>query len=81
MRPVVEDGQITRLIGVERDVSARKASEEHERASSLRAATLADALSAEKSLLPLTPRCHHDRQRAQLHSAAMGTATMASCSR
>ena len=51
VRPIVEDGRLTRLIGVERDVSARRASEERRLTASRRAAALAEALSAEKSLL------------------------------
>jgi len=51
VRPIVEDGAVVRLVGVERDVTARRASEEHEREASRRVAALAEALAAEKALL------------------------------
>jgi PAS domain S-box-containing protein len=51
VRPIFEDGAVVRLVGVERDVTARRSTEEHERTASRRAAALAAQLTVEKAVL------------------------------
>jgi two-component system, NtrC family, sensor kinase len=51
VRPVVEDGEVVRLVGVEQDVSSRKQTEEALRAAGTRAERLAEDLRREKELL------------------------------
>jgi PAS domain S-box-containing protein len=51
VRPVLEDGRLVHVIGVERDVTERRRAEEHQRAATKRAKQLAAALAQEKARL------------------------------
>ncbi len=51
VRPVVEDGRLVHIIGVERDVTERRFAEEQQRAATKRAKQLAAALAQEKARL------------------------------